>query len=99
MEQAVQDLVPIRTDKNLNVIWDVIVERGGEIPEMDVLFSEGHQQTSVGVQTLHTHIQSPTPPTKKPQTPQTPKTCKITQTKKSPAKTKGKTFPLGLVNF
>lgn len=66
---------------------DVIVERGGELPEMDVLFSEGHQQTSVGVQTLLTHIQSPTPPTKNPN-PQTPETCKITQTKNPPSKLK-----------
>lgn len=73
---------------------DLVVERiGGEIPEMDVLFSEGYQQTSVGAQRHCMHTHKPYVPLQKTPNPSNPKNLqKPPKPKKTLSKTKGKCY-------
>lgn len=90
VEQAVQDLVPIRTDNNLNEIWGHYHRKDWKRNTWNgcaVFWRECRHCIHT-----HTHIQTLLLPTKKPHIPQTPKTCKKTPNQKPLTKTKSLTF-------
>lgn len=95
VEQAVQDLVPIRTDNNLNEIWGHYRRKDWKRNTWNGCagFWRVSADLCGNTDIAYTHTHKPYfSPQKTPQIPQTPKTCKKTPNQKPLTKTKSLTF-------